>query len=191
MTKPQKKNVALIKVLTTLAVYAHLLIASPTVFSDVYQSVGPDGTLIFTDVPSPNSVKVQIKPLPTLPFPTKDKNTKQQATKDNITKKAYESIQIISPAQDTTFRGNTEQLQIVASLSPRLQQGHSVQLFSNGTAVSELQNSTSFTLKDMHRGSHTLSVKVVDTKGHVLLSSPPITIYMHRPSVLQRPNKNK
>ena len=65
--------------------------------------------------------------------------------------------------------------------------GHQLVVLVDGQAQAPVQG-TNITLENVDRGSHTLQGQIIDAAGKVLISSPSITVHLHRQSV-HAPNR--
>jgi hypothetical protein len=102
---------------------------------------------------------------------------------------AYTSCTVVSPADNENFQG-VQPVTVQLSVGPQLQPGHRIQLLVNGAAVPEWPaDATSYTLPEVFRGSHTLSVRVLDARGRPVCSGPSITFYVRQQSLI-RPGRS-
>lgn len=101
---------------------------------------------------------------------------------------AYTAISIARPEAEETIHDNAGTVEVALSLSPPLQAefGHRVKVFLDGVALPETRTESGFTLTEIDRGAHTLQAAVVDSAGHALITSAPVTFYMWRASALFR-----
>ena len=83
-------------------------------------------------------------------------------------------------------------------ITPELQEGNTIQFLYDGAAVIPAAASTSASVPKviddkaiLVRGSHTLSANVLNNKGDILNSTPPITVFLQYTSVNQPNNGNK
>jgi hypothetical protein len=161
---------------------------TPTLLSaeTVFKKTGADGTVEFSDTPSENSKSVEIETAPTYDLRTPSPNTWQSKPTNQSAGPNYTSLAITSPANDSTIRINSGSLTVTGQVLPQLQQGHQFILRSNGATIAGPQSSASFSLQGLGRGSHALSLSVVDKAGHVVISSPPVTVNLLRASVANR-----
>ena len=154
--------------------------------AEVYKQVNPDGSVEFTDVPkSDDEAPLPLRPMSTFKAPAVTPIS-SSPTSSKSTAIEYTNVSITSPANEATIRDNAGNLTVTAKLTPSLQPGHKIVLFDNGTNLGE-STSGSFTLSNVDRGTHVLSVQVQDASGKVLLASKPVTVFLHRQSVLRRP----
>jgi hypothetical protein len=97
---------------------------------------------------------------------------------------AYATCAVLAPLSDETFRG-VQPVEVKLSIDPGLRTGHRIQLLFNGVARLDWPpSSTSFTLPEVFRGSHTLAVRIVDQNGQVVCSGPSSTFHLQQVSVL-------
>ena len=176
------------KIFSVLVVSASfgLLLNATAVKAEVYKKVNPDGSVEFTDVPkSSDETPVPLSPMTTFkPTTAPPISSSPKSTKPSISK--YTSVSITSPANEETIRDNAGNLTVTASLTPNLQPGHKMILLDNGTNQGE-STSGSFKLSNVDRGSHVLTIQVQDATGKVLISSEPVTVFLHRQSAIRRP----
>ena len=97
----------------------------------------------------------------------------------------YASLVITQPATEETIHDNTGALIVELALTPALQteQGHRIKLLLDGTAM-PVTGTTSLTLVEIDRGTHTLQATVEDQSGEILIVSEPVNFYMWRASAL-------
>lgn len=151
--------------------------------AEIYKQINPDGSVTFTDVPSSKDEKpLPLKPMSTFKAtPAPAISSTQQSTPAS---KKYTNVSITSPANEATIRDNAGNLTVMATVTPGLQSGHKMVLLDNGATRAE-STSGSFKLSNIDRGAHTLTVQVQNRSGKTLLSSKPVTVYLHRHSALR------
>lgn len=92
--------------------------------------------------------------------------TQPQRAADNT----YTKLAFLAPKPNQAIRANDGDVSAMVSIKPPLKKGHqlvfSIDGKSMGKGKSRVQN-----FKNLNRGSHTVSVKVVDIKGKTLKSS--------------------
>jgi hypothetical protein len=97
---------------------------------------------------------------------------------------SYSSCQVVAPTQDENFQG-VQPISVSLSVEPEVQPGHRIQLLVNGAALPDWPpTATQYTLPEVYRGSHTLSVRIVDARGRPVCSGPSITFHLRQQSVL-------
>lgn len=182
------KHYNLIMTKALIAVFWVTMALIPVSAAEVYRTIDQHGNPVFSGQPQPGSEKIEVQPTnvqslpPARPLPVKRPPTQQAANR-------YQSLSILSPTNDTTLR-NVTQLSVSVSISPVLLGQHSLVLLDNGQPVGEPGTSLSMLIKELHRGTHALQVKVVDAQGQTLITSEAVTIHVHRPSVLHPNSPN-
>jgi len=178
-----------------------LLVINP-VQAEVYKWTDSKGIVHFSDKPHPDAEKIQLPKVQSYSSPSpvaepaddsvSDETTtnEQDSVKSDVPKDtdvtkspAYKNVSIIQPADQETIRNNQGYVSVIVQLEPELKVQDKLQLLFNGVPHGEPQAATVFALTNIDRGSHTISVDVLDAKGKVLKTSNKITIYMQRPRV--------
>ncbi|MDE1461714.1 DUF4124 domain-containing protein [Spartinivicinus poritis] len=137
--------------------------------AEIYKTVDEKGNIIFTDEPGDNPaepVKLNpssiISPPPVIPINNQPSETEGQH--------GYNFFTIKQPLEGETIR-NAGNFKVSTEISPKLKAGDSLQLYLNGKPYGKKQKGTSFNLANIDRGTHDLSVKVLNEEGKVLNSA--------------------
>ena len=134
----------------------------------IYKWVAPDGTVIFSDQPRPGAEKVLITPLQTVPPPQTVRRALQ--TNSRIPDAAssgpstYRQFAIVSPGDDDAVRSNNGDVTVSMRLAPELRDEDAIVVSLDGEAISK-GSSTSLTLQNLPRGTHTVHAAIVDADG--------------------------
>lgn len=163
-----------------------LVLSTSSAFaSEVYFSRDENGNVVFSDKPSANSEVHQVKEIPTVPalvIPDKQ----QEAAADAKENFEYTSLSIVTPTNDQTIpTGHAGNVEVSGVLSPGLRAGDTIYLLDQQSVIRKGRR-TSFSLTNLSRGEHKLQLVVKDKNGKELISSHPVTIHVHRASVLRR-----
>ncbi len=150
----------------------------------VYKVVRPDGTILFTDSPSPgdDAEQVDVRPLnttPALASPT-DAFDDSAAVEAEV---GYSEFRITSPENDTSFWDTAGNVNVDLSLTPTLRAGDKIDLLLDGHSVGG-GRSTAITLSEMDRGTHNLQAVVKSSAGKVIARSNTVTFTVQRGSQL-------
>ncbi|MBQ4830709.1 DUF4124 domain-containing protein [Alteromonas sp. MMG017] len=156
-----------------------------TTNTPVYKVKQADGTILYTDSPSPKSdtVEFDAKTQNVVSSPSAPKPTLAQTTKSKT--KTY-NVVIASPAPNATLRNNAGNFTIRAN-QPTSVKAPRYQLIFDGAL---LQSNTTgvFTLNGINRGEHQYKVELTDNKGKTLASSALQTLFLHQASALINSN---
>ena len=148
--------------------FLSLFFISAVYAETVYKTVDENGNVIFTDKPSTGSEEIKLQELQTIQNPNTP--TYRPPAKKVEAEEPYQLITITSPANDTGLRSNNGDFTISVSLQPGLKRGHSLVITMDGKEVSN-GSSTSVSIKNADRGTHSLGARVIDAKGKALIST--------------------
>jgi hypothetical protein len=149
----------------------------------VYKWVAPDGTVHYSDTPREGAEEVHVAPAQT--YEPGEPPTFTLSPEPPAPAPAYTRFEVVSPADDLAIRDNTGTLTLEFVLEPELDvdAGHRLVVLLDGQAQPAIQ-STSLTLENVDRGTHSVQGQVVDEAGDVLITSPAIKVHLLRHSVL-------
>lgn len=157
-----------------------LLISGPLLAqTSIYRSVDAEGNPVFSDEPMPESEQIDLHDIQTVPAEkgAKFKYTPREKAKED----KYESLTVITPADDTSVRENAGNLAVVIESNPALLPGHRAVIYLDGVEVAGGAQ-TSFTLDNLERGTHSVSASIF-AGDKVLIVSPAVTFTLHRHSI--------
>ena len=169
-----------------IVILATILVSTSLVHAKVYKWVTKDGTVVYSDQPHPNAEILDIEPLHPYKAPTSkyapsddEAETGTSATATN----RYSSVSISSPQHQQTITGNAGSFSVSVTSNPNLIRGDKFQLLLNGSEIGETSAQAQFNLDNVNRGSHNISVKIIDKNGQIQGTSAAITIHVKRISV--------
>jgi len=139
----------------------------------VYKTTNPDGSVEFSDEKKKDSEEVKIRKTTTFSAPRLPA-LKAPAKK---TKLIHYEVIIIEPVNDTTIIGNNE-IEVSVSVSPALPTSHKFR-YQLGKQTLD-SRSTTVSLDNVIRGTHTLRVSVINFKGEVVSAGASSTFHMKR-----------
>ena len=148
----------------------------------VYKYVAPDGTVTFSDQSRPGAEKIQVR-VPDSATPAAAAEG-ASAGGDSAPGEAnaalpYTQFEIVSPADDEGVRSNNGAVNVSMNLAPSLHAKHAVVVSVNGQKVGK-GSSTSLTLQNLPRGTHTVQAAIVDESGKQVIRSETITFHVLR-----------
>lgn len=178
--------ISLIFIASLVSVGAHAQDGS----TQVYRSVQPDGSVLFTDQAKDGAETVRIKALPTVaPFenPVSGRTTPNtQSESSQSISSPYKSFSIVSPQNDTAFHSGNGQVTVTLLIDPPLRPRHQVAIFLDGKKVAE-GPSSQFTIGNVDRGTHQLSAQIANSNGAVL-DQKKSSFTVHRPTIKRTAN---
>lgn len=146
----------------------------------IYKHVDADGNISYSDTPpDPAAKTLEMEPLGTISMPKPAKFVPTQATAAPI---KYESLSLTSPSNNSTYQNLSEPVQVSVQLLPGLQSNHTLTLLMDGRVLTS--DSLTTQVENLERGSHVFTAQVQDASGKVLITSAPVTIHVHRNSIL-------
>lgn len=183
-------------ILATLALLT--IICAEAAESRIFKTVDEHGNVVFTDIPpreddqdaqqivveQPNSFAVDEA------TPAQDQWIVDTPEADEAPPFRYDDLSIVSPANDEPVRENAGNVTIVANVNPRLQPGHLLRLIMDGNVAQDATRATTFSLTNVDRGTHSLTLQIVDGEGNVLMHSPDSTFHMMRYAIPPRTRPN-
>ncbi len=160
----------------------------------IYTCKDKDGNTVYSDTPiaegCSESEEVKVDSLPTLietkPLVTNNSSSSKQEASDQVTKSDYSSLVITTPSAAENVRSNEGTVNITFESTPLLEtrRGHQfVVMMGDKEIYKGTQNNVE--LKNVDRGTHIITAKIVARNGRTIISSEPIEFTLHRYSQLQ------
>ena len=146
--------------------------------TEVYRSVDEDGNVIFSDTPSSDSERIEIREPVTIQPPTETFEYEPQIKKVED----YKRVEISSPADDTAIRDNQGNVSITVAIEPGLNTGDVLVLYFDGKEYASGQ-ATSFSMSNLDRGTHQLRAVIKSRDGRILKSSATTSFHILRHSI--------
>ena len=159
--------------------------------AEVYTYIDKDGNRVFTDQPPRgNAQKLDLAPpnaLPSLPNGVRLPPPLYAPATPALPPgpPAYQLLRILVPEPDATIRANDGGLIVSVTSDPALLPGHLYRLLLDGKPMGEPGRSPVFPLHNIDRGTHQLSVEIIDTLGRTLEQTPNQPFHMFRVSVAE------
>jgi hypothetical protein len=163
------------------------LIALPA-SAEVFMYVDAQGNRVFTDQPKSGNAKRlaltksnQMAAHPITAAPLIAATTPEEQPVFH-----YDLLRILVPEPDVTIRSNAGEVIVSATNEPGLQPGHRYRLLLDGQPTAEPGLSPVFPLSNIDRGSHTLSVEILDEQGRIVERTASQPFHMQRTSLAQK-----
>lgn len=166
-----------------------LLLLAGTAQAEVYKTITPDGEVIYSDVRTSGAKQMNVPKAQTYtPAPLPKKVLLPVET--DLEPELYESFVIEAPQNEETIRDNLGNVELLVTLAPGLiaKDGHRIEYYLDGEPHGRRTVDIRKTFVNVDRGEHQLSAAVVDKTGKVIISTEPVTVFMHRESLLHPKN---
>jgi len=150
--------------------------------SEVYKWVDEKGVVHYTDKPPAEGAKpAKLPPLQTYKGGTNPNLGKFQKKGAEDAGPAAQ-IQVVTPARDETFRSGERVVPVAVLVTPQLTPEQRLIYLLDGRPASPPTTDTSYALTNVDRGTHTVSVTLINAAGEELASSTGITVHMKPPT---------
>lgn len=170
-----------------LALIVALTAVSCGASGQIFRTVDANGNVVFTDIAPVDrsgqtpSTAVTVPPTNTVPAPA------APAARANDAPPAppavYTAVSVVSPNDGDTIRENAGNVRIETATTPPLRADHRLVLILNGSPSAVEAVNGVFQLSNVDRGSHTVSVRVVDRDGGTIMDSRTTTFHLMRATV--------
>lgn len=156
--------------------------------AEVFTYVDAQGNRVFTDQPGTRNAK-------RVPLATSNRMSANPsgaapmtATKSKPTAPLfhYDMLRVLVPEPDATIRSSAGELIVSVTSEPGLQRGHRYRLLLDGQPTAEPGPSPVFALSNIDRGSHNLSVEILDEQGRTVERTANQPFHMLRISLAQK-----
>ena len=154
--------------------------------------VDANGQVHFSDTPVPGAKRIELANAQAFGAAPRDSaqqgaaaptETEQPAGREN----RYRTFKITSPAQQETLWNTGSVLNVQIELEPQLQANHRLDVYLDGKRLNLNSTSTSLTVPDVFRGSHTMQAVIIGQRGEEVLRSL-ATLFMVQQTSIQNPN---
>ncbi|WP_085631988.1 MULTISPECIES: DUF4124 domain-containing protein [unclassified Pseudomonas] len=155
--------------------------------AEVFTYTDAQGNRVYTDQPRGNAKRVQLTTsnrMPATSVGTPSSGPKNPAPEPPAFR--YDMLRVLIPEPDATIRSSAGELIVSVTSEPGLQPGHRYRLLLDGQATGEPGPSPVFPLSDIDRGSHNLSVEILDGQGRTVERTANQPFHMQRISLAQK-----
>jgi hypothetical protein len=153
--------------------------------AQIYRTTDEQGNVVFTDKPPAgvsSTEPVELQQTNTTPPPPPRPAAATKPAKEEPNAAPY-NVAIVIPADETSIPMGPGNFSVTANIDPTPRGNQVLQLYIDGIPWADPQQGLSWSLTNIFRGEHKLTVAVLDGEGKQLASSPPIRVFVHRPSV--------
>jgi hypothetical protein len=168
----------------SLACLALLSVAAGVGAATAYKSVGPGGSVIYSDRPEPGSEAIRI-PEPSSYAPRATPVAAPESPPALAPTDVYSAIRISKPEADATVHAGASGVDVDVDvlLEPALREGDTLTYSVDGKETAKGLTTNRVRVTDLERGTHHLEVTVRDESGALVGRSPRVTFHVRRPSV--------
>jgi hypothetical protein len=165
-----------------------LLAACVSAGAEVFRHVGPDGTVTFSDTPSPDAERVNVAPAQTVSVPPvspRAARVRRPGGNDGDgsgSAPAYSRFAITAPSDGQSVRANDGSVTVSLLLEPALAPGHTIELILDGEDGGQVYSGSrlTFNLSNLSRGEHRLLARVKNAKGEQFGETGAVSFYVLR-----------
>jgi len=145
----------------------------------VYKSVDEDGNVVYTDAPTADGEKIQLKsvqPIETAPVESTESSPEQEPQE-----KTYTKLAIVSPEDGGSIHDNSGIVNIRLLVVPalRAREGDKLVLHMDGQQIDESKRNQ-FNLDDIKPGRHSFVVTIINKNKKELKRSTPVSFNFYR-----------
>jgi hypothetical protein len=149
--------------------------------------VDAEGTVHYSDRPVPGATQVELTGAQLIGTPARDRAPSTTGQAASGTAPAYQTIEIMSPAEQETLWNIGTALPVQVRFQPTLLPGHRYDVLLDGQRRNVNTVSPRVTLPDVFRGTHSVQVVVFDGQGTEVMRSEVRTFFVQQTST-QNPN---
>jgi hypothetical protein len=165
-------------------VWLGLLLSAAAAGGTAYKSIGPDGSVIYTDRPMPNAQEVRLPEPSVYTAPAMPAAGGAPAFgAEPVAAELYTAIRITAPPDDGTLFAAQGGVDVDVLLEPSLMEGHTLSYVVDGKEVAKGLRSERIRITDLDRGTHHLEVAVRDEGGSLVGRSARITFHLRQSSL--------
>jgi len=172
-----------------------LLLALPA-SAELYRWVDAQGNVHYSDTPQAGAEQVELKRTNVIKSQrsatsrrsgsSRAADSADSADSEDGTAEPFEGYQsaiITSPTVDQTLWNIGGQLTVSVSTEPGLQPDHGLVIYLDGKAINDPVASTSLTIGDVYRGTHSVRAAIMSADGKVLINGPTTTFHVRQSSI--------
>src|SRR6185503_1968035 len=160
------------------------LLGSAASAAPAWTWVDAEGTRHYSDRPVPGAEKVELIGAQGFGAPGRAAHAPRTGDTEGVPGAAYQSIEVVSPAEQETLWNIGTSLPVQVRFQPALQTGHRYDLLYDGQRRNLNTATARVTLPDVFRGEHTLQVVVIDSAGAEVMRSPARVFFVQQTSTL-------
>jgi hypothetical protein len=170
------------------AAWLSLFACAAAAAGTVYKSIGPDGSVVYTDRPAPIAQDLRFPvPAPYAPPDLPASRSAPALQPEPVAGGEYSGFAVVAPKNEETIHNRDRSVDVDLAISPPLRDGDSFSLVLDGAVVAKGLRSQQLRLTDLERGPHQLEASIYDADGRAVLHSQPIRFYLVTETLIKEP----
>lgn len=154
--------------------------------AEVYRYTDENGNVVYTDEPREEAERIKVREIPTVNLPdvplTPEALTREEEAEEPVRTEPYDLVGFSEPDNNSAFWSGSGNVALAVEATPPLRENHAFEVLVDGEPIG-VDPSGLFTVQHMDRGTHTATVRVIDSDQNVVQTGQSITFTVHRPSV--------
>jgi hypothetical protein len=153
---------------------------------EVWKWIDEKGIPHYSDQPVPGATKIEVS-TGNASHSQPSFDASPATTPTAAPGEAYRTFEIVRPQNDQVFINNTGQVDVEVRVDPPLQAEHSLHLYLDGRLIQEHTGSSSYTLQNLPRGTHSVVATINDPRGIRVRETSPVMFTVRQESIAQPP----
>lgn len=150
-------------------------------WAGIYKYIDANGRVAYSDRPVEGAQAMKLRSAPT---PPADKYADEDGvTDDNISGDGevtrYSSLQVLNPTPGKTINDRSGSVQVILLPTPPLSSSHQLIINVDGKDISRGRHAN-LSLTNVGRGSHSVTGRIVDADGFVMIESPTVSFHVRK-----------
>lgn len=164
-----------------------LLFGVVTAQAEVFRYIDENGNVVYTDEQREGAEKIEVREVPTIEMPdgplTTETLDRAKQTDTDSQGSGYQTVGFTEPQNESAFWSGGGTISIAVRAEPALRDQHAFEVLLDGNSLG--RNSTGvYTVSPIDRGTHTATVRIVNSEDEIVETGESISFTVHRPSVL-------
>lgn len=167
--------------ITTLCLVTTITCFSGAAIGAIYKYLDESGNVAYSDKPIQGAKRMNIQLRPN-PEPNNEQQTANSLENGNPNNEVtnYESLELLTPKNDKVISDRSGSVQVVLLPTPGLSNTHELVITVDGKDISRGRHAN-LNLSQVSRGTHTVSARILDADGTVIITSSTSTFHVKAP----------
>lgn len=151
--------------------------------AEVYKYKDDQGRTVYSDTRPPKDRPYETVELRSINRQAPVTPQRQPTPNRPAERRVNYNVSISAPPDGAQVPPGQRNLEVIARINPGLAADHSAQLIMNGVAQGESTSDPHWIIEEIFRGTHSLSVRILDAQGTALSTSDPVMVHVIRPGI--------